>query len=119
MSHLSEEELSDFRANLEAERDSIDEELAAHGRKVGSDWEGRSTSKGEESDPTDSADNIEELATNVPLVEELEARRREIDKAIVKMEKGTYGVCDVCKAEIPLDRLEANPAAVTCVAHAA
>lgn len=118
MSHLSEGQLEDLRASLEAERDSLDEELATHGKKVGGDWKGSSESKGEEPDPNDAADNIEELATNVPLVEELEARHREVDKAIAKMKKGTYGTCDVCKAEIPLDRLEANPAATTCVNHA-
>ena len=118
MSHLTEDELNDLRANLEAERDSLSEELAEHGKSVGGDWQGSSVSKVEESDPNDAAGNIEELATNVPLVEELEKRRREIDKALEKMDKSTYGVCDVCKAEIPIDRLAANPAAATCVAHA-
>jgi len=118
MSHLSEEELSDLRATLEAERDALDEELAEYGRKVGNDWQGNSASQGTEADPTDSADNIEQLATNIPLVEELEARHKEIDKAVAKMDNGTYGHCDVCKEPIPFDRLEANAAAATCVEHA-
>ena len=117
MSHLTENELNDLRANLEAERDSLGEELAEHGKSIGGDWQGSSTSKGGESDPNDAADNIEELVTNVPLVEELEKRRREVDKALEKMDKSTYGTCDVCKAEIPTDRLEANPAASTCIKH--
>lgn len=118
MKHLSEDELNDLRANLEAERDALEEELAEHGKSVKGDWQGSSTSAGEEADPTDAADNIEELATNIPLVEELEKRHKEIGKALAKMDKGTYGLCDVCKAEIPMDRLEANPAATTCVEHA-
>ncbi|MBI2610660.1 TraR/DksA C4-type zinc finger protein [Candidatus Kaiserbacteria bacterium] len=118
MSHLSEDQLSDLRATLEAERDSLDEELVGHGRKVRGDWEGSSSSEGEEADPNDAADNIETLATNVPLVEELEKRRREIDKALEKMDSGSYGSCEVCKKAIPFDRLEANPAAATCVEHA-
>ena len=118
MSHLNENELEDLRANLEAERDSLDEELAEHGRKVGKDWQGASKSEGEEPDPNDAADNIEELATNIPLVEELEKRHKEIDKALEKMDKGTYGHCDVCKKPIDFDRLEANPAAATCIEHA-
>ncbi|MBI4087888.1 TraR/DksA C4-type zinc finger protein [Candidatus Kaiserbacteria bacterium] len=118
MSDLSEDQLSDLRATLEAERDSLDEELAGRGRKVGGDWEGSSESQGAQADPNDAADNIETLATNVPLVEELEARHREIDKALEKMDAGTYGACDVCKKPIPFDRLEANPAAATCVQHA-
>lgn len=115
---LTEDQISDLRANLEAERDSLSEELAGHGRSVRGDWEGASSGKGTEADPNDAADNIEELSTNVPLVEELELRRKQIDKALAKMDAGTYGICDVCKKEIPFDRLEANPAATTCVEHA-
>lgn len=118
MTHLSEDELNDLRANLEAEHDSLGEELATHGKKIKGDWEGKSSSKGEEADPNDSADNIEELATNVPLVEELEQRVREIEKALAKMDNGTYGMCETCGEGIVLERLEANPAAATCVVHA-
>lgn len=118
MSHLSEDQMDDLRANLEAERDSLEEELAEHGRKVNRDWQGTSGSQGEKPDPNDSADNIEELSTNIPLVEELEKRHKEIGKAIEKMDAGSYGICEVCKKLIPFDRLEANPAASTCVEHA-
>lgn len=118
MSHLTEDQLNDFRAILEAERDSLEEEMGTRGRSVGNDWQGSSASAGAEADPTDAADNIEELATNIPLVEELETRNKQIAKALEKMDKGEYGTCDVCKTEIPLDRLDANPAATTCVSHA-
>ena len=118
MSHLSEDDVNDLRASLEAERDSLEEELAEHGKKVGSDWQGSSSSSGWEADPTDAADNIEELATNVPLVEELEKRYREVRKALERMDKGTYGLCEVCKKPIDMDRLEANPAAANCIEHA-
>jgi RNA polymerase-binding transcription factor DksA len=119
MSDLTEDQLEDLQATLEAERDSLDEELAEYGKNVNGDWEGTSGSKGGESDPNDAADNIETLSTNVPLVEELESRKREIDKALERMKKGSYGTCEACKQPIPFDRLEANPAASKCVEHAA
>ncbi|QQG38064.1 MAG: TraR/DksA C4-type zinc finger protein [Candidatus Kaiserbacteria bacterium] len=116
--HLSEDELQDLRANLEAERDSLDEELAEHGQSNNGDWQGGSGElRGEEADPTDAADKIEELVTNVPLVEELETRRKEIEAALKKMDDGTYGICEKCGEPIPVDRLEANPAAKTCITH--
>lgn len=118
MPDLTQDQLDELHANLEAERDSLDEELAAHGRRVGRDWEGSSGSKGEEPDPNVAADNIETLSTNVPLVEELEARRSEIGKALQRMDANMYGTCEVCKMPISFDRLEANPAAATCVKHA-
>lgn len=118
---LSQAQLEELRGALEAEKDSLEEELAAHGRvqdETG-DWQGMSTSEGEEADPTDAADNIEELSINVPLVEELEERHTDVVDALEKIGAGTYGSCEICDESIPADRLEANPAARTCIAHTA
>jgi RNA polymerase-binding transcription factor DksA len=46
---------------------------------------------------------------------EAEARVGEIDAALARVDAGTYGVCEVCGAPIPPERLEARPAAATCV----
>lgn len=118
MDPITEEQLEELRGALEAEKDSLEEELAEYGKNVGGDWEGKSESKGEEADSSDAADNIEQLATNVPLVEELEKRYREITHALSRTKEGTYGKCEVCGQDIPYDRLEANPAARTCIDHA-
>jgi len=119
MNDITEEQLEELRGALGAEKDSLEEELASYGKKVGGEWEGASESGGGEPDPTDAADNIEELATNVPLVAELEKRKKDIEDALEKMEEDTYGACETCGEAIPYDRLEANPAARTCIAHAA
>jgi RNA polymerase-binding transcription factor DksA len=34
-----------------------------------------------------------------------------------KIEAGTYGKCNACGEEIPEARLDANPAALTCMEH--
>jgi DnaK suppressor protein len=115
---LTEEQLEELRGALGAEGDALEEEMAAHGKESGGSWTGSSESEGEEADPTDAADNIEELAINVPLVGELQSRKKEIAAALARIEKGTYGICEVCGEPIPFDRLEANPAARTCVQHA-
>ncbi len=120
MQHIPQETMEELRTALEAEKDSLEEELASHGRVQSEtgDWQGASIGfEGEEADSSDVADQIEELATNVSLVEELEMRHKEIEAALEHMEGGTYGTCEECGEEIPLDRLEANPAAVTCIEH--
>ena len=120
MAHLNAEELNDLRAQLDAELASLEEELASHGRAVpeSGDWQGTTGGlTGEEADPNDAAGQMEELATNVPLVEELEKRYEEVAAALQNIEKGTYGVCEKCEEPIPLKRLRANPAARTCVTH--
>ena len=121
MGHVTENQLEELRGGLEAERDSLEEELAGHGRvqNESGNWQGNSSGlQGIEADPTDAADQIEELVTNVPLVEELEKRHKDIVAALEKMEDENYGLCEIGKEPIPLDRLEANPAARTCIAHA-
>lgn len=40
---------------------------------------------------------------------------RQIDRALEKIEEGTYGVCDLTGEEIPLKRLEAIPYATMTV----
>ncbi len=119
MKHLTEDKLEELRGALGAERDAVEEELATYGRvQEDGGWRGSAVGEGPEADPTDAADNMEELVVNVPLVEELEKRHRDIADALEKMEEGTYGICEVGEEEIPFDRLEANPAARTCIKHA-
>jgi DnaK suppressor protein len=52
------------------------------------------------------------------LVEQTQAHLDEIDAALERIEAGTYGRCEVCGVEIPVERLEARPTARTCVEHA-
>ena len=118
MQHIETSDLNDLRDELEVEQHTLVEELESRGKSIGGDWQGASKLEGEEADPVDAADQIEELVTNVPLVEELEKRKREVDAAIIRMDKDTYGICGVCNEEIPFELLQANPAAATCIKHA-
>lgn len=43
----------------------------------------------------------------------------ELDAAAARLAQGTYGVCEACGAAIPAERLDARPAARTCVGCAA
>lgn len=42
----------------------------------------------------------------------------DIDRALIKIDDGTYGVCDSCGSEIGAARLEARPATSRCVSCA-
>src|SRR3989338_5660184 len=120
MAHLNADELNELRAMLDAELASLEEDLASYGRAIPEtgDWQGTTGGlTGEDADPNDAADQMEELATNVPLVEELEKRYKEVAGALQDIEHGVYGICEDCEDLIPIDRLRANPAARKCVAH--
>lgn len=40
---------------------------------------------------------------------------KKIDKAIEKIDSGTYGICDTCGQEISIKRLEARPVTTMCI----
>jgi DnaK suppressor protein len=60
-----------------------------------------------------------ERLNRVGTARELEAMLRDVDRALRKLEEGTYGICDRCGKLIPEERLEARPWSVLCVECAA
>ena len=46
---------------------------------------------------------------------QLEGRLERIERALAKIDEGTYGVCDVCGSEIDPRRMRAAPESSTCV----
>ena len=53
------------------------------------------------------------------LVTQVRRHVGEVDAALVRLDQGTYGVCERCGQAIGSARLEALPAARTCIACAA
>lgn len=49
------------------------------------------------------------------LLEQLEAELDDLDRALRKIDDGTYGTCEACGQEIPAERLEAMPGTRFCV----
>jgi len=45
----------------------------------------------------------------------LEKRLVETKEALKRIEDGTYGICENCGKEIPIERLKAYPSAKTCM----
>ena len=53
--------------------------------------------------------------TDISVGQSLEESLARIDRALAKLDDGTYGICDGCGGQIPEKRLEARPESVTCV----
>jgi len=60
-----------------------------------------------------------ERLNRVGTARELDAMLRDVDRALQKLEEGTYGICDRCGKLIPEERLDARPWSVLCVEDAA
>lgn len=110
-----------FKELLEKEKETLEKELETVGRKNPSnpaDWEATEPDMGSTgADMNEVADSMEEFGNNKGIMDQLETRLWEVNKALKKIEDGTYGICEVSGEQIELDRLEANPAAATNKAH--
>ena len=111
-----------FKEELVKEKTRLDNELstiARHGTKEGDTWEAVTTDIDDsvDADPNEVADKIEDYETNHAIVTDLNIRLKNVESALVKIETGTYGFCEISGHEIEEDRLKANPAARTCKEH--
>ena len=70
-----------------------------------------------QSDQNDMADRFEDFESKSSMLKTLEPRLNNILKAIKGLNKESFGRCEVCKKDIEMARLEANPAARTCKQH--
>ena len=65
--------------------------------------------------PDENAQEIGEYTTNLATEKVLESTLRDINNALERMEKGTYGICKYCKKPIGKKRMLARPVASACV----
>ena len=100
--------LADVRASLAAERDELEAQLArlGHGAVAGDHY-----------DPNfaDSSQVTAERGEAEALAESLKETLSDVERALSKLDAGTYGVCELCGKEIGEARLEAIPAARRCI----
>jgi YteA family regulatory protein len=68
--------------------------------------------------PGDMGTELYEREKDIALNEHAETELEEINKALHAIEEGTYGICKICGADIPFERLQALPSADTCLEHA-
>jgi len=113
-------EIQDLKHKLEDELIVLEGELRDLGWENPQTGEWEATGGDIDSTATEEdelADRQEQFGINQAEVAPLETRWKEVKEALRKMDEGLYGVCDVCGEKIEEDRLDANPAARTCVLH--
>lgn len=68
--------------------------------------------------PADNATDLFDQERGMALTQFKEEEIEDIKAALAAIEAGTYGKCAVCGKEIPYERMEALPTALTCIDHA-
>ncbi len=105
----------DVRALLETTRDTLRRELAeltaAPRDPMGAVSFGKRVGEG-------TSQAVERIA-QVDAAKKLDAKLRDVERALAKLDEGTYGVCDGCGGPIGAERVEAIPWATLCVRCAA
>ncbi len=113
-------DIKHFKTKLEEEKSKLENELSKIAKPDTQDPEDWKTERSDlnvmTTDRNEMADVFEEAENKESIEFELEERLNKIKSALKRIKEGTYGVCkDGCKIE--KERLEANPAAETCINH--
>ncbi len=107
MKHLTQEQVDEIRRTLLDQR----EKLLESAREQIRDPSNVAFEGGDEIDRAD----LEEERYLTFRIKGREARLiHKIDYALMKIESGTYGVCENCGAQIPFERLRARPVTTMC-----
>ena len=69
--------------------------------------------------PADAASDAFEREKEFSILERVQEELDDVDRALVRLDKGTYGRCDACGEVIADERLATLPAARFCVEHQA
>jgi len=111
---LTGQDLRRFQERLEAERATIESRMAARSR----DYEQTMREDAGRGDSGDESFRVydREFKVDVDVLDR--ATLAEIERALRRIEEGSYGVSEVSGKAIPIERLEAVPYAVTLVDEA-
>jgi RNA polymerase-binding transcription factor DksA len=67
--------------------------------------------------PADTGTETFEREKDFSILEQVEAELADVERALQRLDDGSYGICQACGTAIPDDRLAAVPAARFCVDH--
>jgi DnaK suppressor protein len=99
-------------------RERLESERAALASQVASLTPGSSASPEFDEGFADSGQVAAEQGENKVLASQLRSELDEVERALAKLDDGTYGACETCGQPIAPARLEAMPQARFCIDHA-
>lgn len=113
------ENISHFKQKLEEELREVEDQLRTVGvQNEAGEWEATGGDIDETATESDElGDRMEEYGENRAELDEIQIHWRNVERALEKIENGTYGVCEICNEQIEEDRLEVTPSARTCKTH--
>lgn len=99
---MDQQTIDTYKEKLIALREELEGSIAAH--ETPPQFE-------EEPGLEDEMNEAEEMANQSSIAQQLRQRLAEVEHALHKIEKGTYGICEETGEPIPQEVLEVNPEA--------
>jgi DnaK suppressor protein len=119
MTHLTDIQIAELKDSLMVEKEALEAHFDAE-----RDDEGDSlvAAAGElssvDNHPADLGTETFERGRDQAIDETMDEQLDQINRSLEQMKAGAYGICQVCDAEIPFERLQAIPYVTTCIEHA-
>jgi DnaK suppressor protein len=116
---LAESTLERFRKRLQGDKERLEEQIEDYERDL---EEARLTESS--SDRSPDPGNAEASSMKLEYAKELSIEQNTLDlldkanRALARIEAGTYGLCESCGNAIPVERLDVLPYSTVCVACA-
>lgn len=111
--------INDLKKQLEERKENVLEQLRSIGHQQVGEPGDEINFNADFPDYGDSAEDnaveVADYAKNLSVERELEKDLRDIEKAIKKMDDGSYGVCNHCGEPIEVERLKVRPESGSCV----
>ena len=117
---MDKKKIDELKEKLEKQGDLLKKELqkfAQEDKKLKGDWDTKYPQHNGgvgSQQMEDAADQVEEYSTLLSIEHSLELRLQDVNNALDKIKKGTYGKCEKCGKEIREERLEIYPEARLC-----
>jgi DnaK suppressor protein len=103
-----------IRAALAARRDELREEYALHLAEIAELQRDRLTDSAGD-DQADTGSKTFEREQEISLAHSILERTAQVERALERLDEGSYGWCERCGNAIPVERLAAFPSATLCV----
>ncbi len=113
---LNQTTIAEIEKTLLAQKKQVLHELSELSHKDNHEADNTTTKFPEYGDkPDENAQEINDYSTNIVTEKVLEKSLEDIDKALERIKKGTYGTCKYCGNPIAEKRLLARPTASSCI----
>jgi DnaK suppressor protein len=103
-----------IREALTARRDELREEYSVHLAEIAELQRGRFTDSAGD-DQADTGSKTFEREQEISLAHSILERSAQVERALERLDEGSYGWCERCGNAIPVERLAAFPSATLCV----